>query len=204
MPSFWGFWVLFTFLGLYLSIVDMLEDSVFASWCQHRGSSKCKVGVTSMSCGDVCCDVSSRCRIEILLPAFSCCRLRRSLMNVPSCCRHKCSHRLLQHLGHHLTQMCFDDGPSFFPVPPPFPQYDMEICTKYHPISLYWRQNEWMKYSKDLNTRAHQAQNDKTRQQRSTWVQTHLPHLNENVPQWISGLQTSNTSFWLSLSLLQH
>lgn len=59
-------------------------------------------------------DVSPECRIEILQPAFACHRLRRNVMNVPSCYRHKCSHRLLQHIGHHLTQMCCDDGSSFF------------------------------------------------------------------------------------------
>lgn len=56
------------------------------------------------------------CRIEILLPPFPCHRLRGNVMNAPSCHRHKCSHRLLQHIGHRLTQMCFDDGSSFFPL----------------------------------------------------------------------------------------
>lgn len=41
-------------------------------------------------------------------------RLRRNVMNAPSCCRHKCSHRLLQHIARCLTQMCFDDSSSFF------------------------------------------------------------------------------------------
>lgn len=65
---------------------------------------------------DVHRDVLPKCRIEILLPAFCCHRLRRNVIDAPSCHRHKCSHRLLQHIGHRLTQMCFDDGSSFFPL----------------------------------------------------------------------------------------
>lgn len=58
-------------------------------------------------------------------------------MNAPSCRSHKCSHRLLQHIGRHLTQMCFDDGSSFFPTHlcvssffPPFPQYAEDLLDK--------------------------------------------------------------------------
>lgn len=52
----------------------------------------------------------------VALKFLSCHRWRRNVMNAPSCHRHKCSHRLLQHIGHRLTQMCFDDGSSFFPL----------------------------------------------------------------------------------------
>lgn len=91
---------------------NIREGSVGASWCQHSGSSKCRADVLNMPCRDVHRDVL--CRIEIPLPALPCHRLSRNVMNVPSCYRHKCSHRLLQHVGHHPTQMCHDDGSSFF------------------------------------------------------------------------------------------
>lgn len=87
---------------------------------------------------DVHSDVLPKCRIEILLPAFYCHGLRMSVMNAPSCHRHKCSHRLLQHIVHGLTQMCFDDGSSFFQVIFLFflfPQYAKDLWTNRLKIS---------------------------------------------------------------------
>lgn len=60
-------------------------------------SSKCEPDVSNVPhCArrDIHCDVLPKCRIEILLPTFSCHRMRRKVMNVPSCRRHKCSHTL--------------------------------------------------------------------------------------------------------------
>ena len=76
----------------------------------------------SSQCKDGCVDrVTKRRRPWWIAPSdtlkFSRChRRRRNVMNAPSCRRRKCSHRLLQHIGRHLTQMCFDDGSSFFPT----------------------------------------------------------------------------------------
>lgn len=58
-------------------------------------------------------DASPECHIEILLPPQT---ERRDVMNAPSCFRHKRSHRFLQHVRHHLTQMRLRDGSSFFPL----------------------------------------------------------------------------------------
>lgn len=84
---------------------------------QHarRARGACHVGAVQR-------DASPGCHIEILLPPQT---ERRDLMNAPSCFRHKRSHRFLQHVRHHLTQMRFRDGSSFFPLisfthfPPP-------------------------------------------------------------------------------------
>lgn len=122
------------------------KGSVGASWHQRWGCSECEADALNVPCGDAHCDVSPERRIEILLPAFSCRRLRRKVMNAPSCYRHKCSHRLLQHLGQHLTQMSFDDGSSFFALISPFfsfPQSAKDLWTNRLKISsnhsLVWR-----------------------------------------------------------------
>lgn len=58
-------------------------------------------------------DASPQCHIEILLPPQT---ERRDVMNAPPCFRRERHHRSLQHVRHHLTQMRFRDGSSFFPL----------------------------------------------------------------------------------------
>lgn len=90
-----------------------VRTGVGAAWCQHRRCSECEAGVWNVPREDVQCDISPEHHIEILLlPQTE----RRDVMNAPSCFRHKCSHRLLQHVRQHLTQMCLRDGSSFFPL----------------------------------------------------------------------------------------
>lgn len=116
-----------------------------------------------MEHGDVQCDGSPECHIEILLPPQT---ERRDVMNAPSCFRHKCSHRSLQHVRHHLTHMCFHDGSSFFPLIFPsllfvfnlkMPKIFAQTGLKYHAVTVWREDRAAVQSSRNRSTRKHQT-----------------------------------------------